>query len=79
MNMNNFEKGIVDFLRQKFVGNEHFLMEVFEGRWPEEEENPHGHEDFIEGFEFARRMADTEPSQESRDEILVTLRKFRSK
>ena len=62
--LNNFEKGVIDFLRQRFVGNEHYLMSSLEGFWPDEDDDPEGAEAFRAGFEFAREMAEQDPSAE---------------
>ena len=67
--LSNFEKGVLDYVRQNFVGNLHALISALEGRWPDDEDDPEGAEEFKAGFEFARKCAETDPSDEIRNEI----------
>ena len=67
--LSSFEKGVLDYVRQNFVGNLHALIDALEGRCPDDEDDPEGAEEFKAGFDFARKCAETDPSSEVRHEI----------
>ena len=59
--MSNFEKGVVDFLRQTQVGNASAILAALEGRWPDDDD-PQGCREFQAGFEFAKSCSRQDPS-----------------
>ena len=69
MENENFRKGVLDFIRQQYFGNFHALINALEGEVPDDTDEQ-ANEDFVRGFEFARRVAECEePSQVLQREI----------
>lgn len=71
--MTAFEQGILDFVRQQHVGNLHAIISEIEGQWPQDDTPAEA--EFKDGFEFARKMSQLDPSESARQEIRSLLRK----